>query len=153
MKLFIKIKDGLPVDHPVSAENLADVLSGDLNMNSNEITDAVILENGYALFKSAVAPLGSQATDDNSYTLHEDGIVRLNVITIVMTQAEKLDLWVRRSRNFELTASDWTQMADASISNEKKLAWAQYRQELRDMTTVCANITDASDIVYPVKPV
>lgn len=37
---------------------------------------------------------------------------------------------VRAKRNALLTASDWTQVADAPVDQE---AWATYRQELRDI--------------------
>jgi hypothetical protein len=38
---------------------------------------------------------------------------------------------VRYKRNMLLTQSDWTQLADAPVDN---LAWAVYRQSLRDIT-------------------
>jgi len=38
---------------------------------------------------------------------------------------------VRSDRNTKLTASDWTQVADAPVD---KAAWATYRQALRDVT-------------------
>lgn len=38
---------------------------------------------------------------------------------------------VRARRNGKLTASDWTQVADAPVD---KAAWATYRQALRDIT-------------------
>lgn len=37
---------------------------------------------------------------------------------------------VRRQRNERLTASDWTQVADAPVDRP---AWAAYRQALRDL--------------------
>jgi hypothetical protein len=37
---------------------------------------------------------------------------------------------VRADRNARLTACDWTQLADAPVDD---LAWAAYRQELRDV--------------------
>lgn len=37
---------------------------------------------------------------------------------------------VRRERNERLTASDWTQVADAPVD---QVAWATYRQALRDL--------------------
>ena len=39
---------------------------------------------------------------------------------------------VRQERNKRLTASDWTQLADAPVDKD---AWAQYRQALRDVTS------------------
>ncbi len=38
---------------------------------------------------------------------------------------------VREKRNAKLSASDWTQVADAPVDKE---AWAVYRQALRDIT-------------------
>ena len=39
---------------------------------------------------------------------------------------------VRDSRNQKLADCDWTQLADSKVD---KAAWAQYRQELRDIPT------------------
>lgn len=45
---------------------------------------------------------------------------------------ESLSAAVRADRNARLAASDWTQLADAPVNS---LAWANYRQRLRDITT------------------
>ena len=66
----------------------------------------------------------------------EDGVV-FDVIVEAKTQdeldAEKTqkETEVRSKRNMLLTQSDWTQLADAPVDN---LAWAVYRQSLRDIT-------------------
>jgi hypothetical protein len=66
----------------------------------------------------------------------EDGVV-FDVIVEAKTQdeldAEKTQKAneVRYKRNTLLTQSDWTQLADAPVDN---LAWAVYRQSLRDIT-------------------
>ena len=39
---------------------------------------------------------------------------------------------VRRNRNGLLAASDWTQLVDSPLADEKKAEWATYRQALRD---------------------
>ncbi len=39
---------------------------------------------------------------------------------------------IRKDRNKRLADSDWTQLADAPVD---KVAWAQYRQALRDVTS------------------
>ena len=53
---------------------------------------------------------------------------------------------VRAERNRLIAESDWTQLADAPVDN---LAWALYRQALRDLP-----LQDGFpwDIVYPTKP-
>jgi hypothetical protein len=53
---------------------------------------------------------------------------------------------VRKERNRLLTASDWTQISDATVD---KQAWATYRQALRDITTQAGFPTD---VQWPTKP-
>jgi hypothetical protein len=50
-------------------------------------------------------------------------------------QAKLDQAWtqLRTERNRRLAASDWTQLVDSHLSQEKKDAWAAYRQELRDL--------------------
>lgn len=58
------------------------------------------------------------------------------------------DQWrnVRNNRNTLLASCDWTQLADASVDN---LAWAVYRQALRDLPQTH---TDPFNIVWPTSP-
>lgn len=51
---------------------------------------------------------------------------------------EQVRLW----RNYELSSTDWTQVADAPVDAS---AWATYRQALRDLPA-------AIDITNPVLP-
>jgi hypothetical protein len=53
---------------------------------------------------------------------------------------------IRNWRNAELSACDWTQLAD---SNANKAAWATYRQALRDLP---ASNKDPKKIVFPTRP-
>lgn len=48
--------------------------------------------------------------------------------------AEKASM-VRADRNQRLSACDWTQLADAPLTNTSTAAWAAYRQALRDLST------------------
>lgn len=41
---------------------------------------------------------------------------------------------IRRRRNTLLKDSDWTQLPDSPLTEQQKLAWQQYRQQLRDIT-------------------
>ena len=56
---------------------------------------------------------------------------------------------IRAKRDKMLNNSDWTQVADAPLTETKKTEWATYRQELRD-------ITDQSgypdSVTWPTKP-
>jgi hypothetical protein len=51
-------------------------------------------------------------------------------------------------RNKMLNASDWTQMPDAALTPELKQSWAEWRQELRDITKK----EGFPDIEIPVSP-
>ena len=55
---------------------------------------------------------------------------------------EQIKIW----RDEELASSDWTMLSDAPTD---KVAWAKYRQELRDLP---AQGGKAEDAVIPVKP-
>ena len=52
---------------------------------------------------------------------------------------------VRPDRNAMLASTDWTQLPDSPLSDEKKQLWKQYRQALRDMPA-------ASDTIWPERP-
>ena len=53
---------------------------------------------------------------------------------------------VREERKKLIVASDWTQLADASVN---KSAWATYRQDLRDVPQQAGFPTT---VVWPTKP-
>ena len=56
------------------------------------------------------------------------------------------DYWkeLRYLRDEKLTECDWTQIADAPLTEEQKTAWRTYRQALRDLP---ANIEDPKPLV------
>ena len=56
------------------------------------------------------------------------------------------DYWqeLRLIRNSKLLTSDWTQIPDAPLTEEQKLAWKNYRQQLRDLPE---NISDPKPLV------
>jgi hypothetical protein len=60
-----------------------------------------------------------------------DGAQVNRVFTVEAIPDEEKAGQVRAERNGLLTASDWTQVADAPVD---KAAWATYRQALRDVT-------------------
>ena len=60
-----------------------------------------------------------------------DGAQVNRVFTVEAIPDEEVAGQVRAERNGLLTASDWTQVADAPVD---KAAWATYRQALRDIS-------------------
>ena len=65
-------------------------------------------------------------------------------------EAER-DYWeeLRSLRDQKLTQCDWTQIADAPLTEEQKTAWRTYRQALRDLP---ANTEDPKNPVWPTAP-
>ena len=63
-------------------------------------------------------------------------------------------LWIRirSQRDSKLLKSDWTQMSDAPITENKKLEWQVYRQELRNIPQNNLNIEFLSEVVWPTPP-
>ena len=57
---------------------------------------------------------------------------------------------VRQKRVGLLFQSDWTQLADAPLTQEQKNAWAAYRQALRD---VPSHFNLPEEVVWPTAPV
>ena len=56
---------------------------------------------------------------------------------------------VRAERDRLLTACDWTQVADAPLTDADKQAWADYRQTLRDIPQ---DFATPDDVVWPEQP-
>lgn len=56
---------------------------------------------------------------------------------------------VRAYRDDLLTNSDWTQMPDGPLSDAAKTEWANYRQQLRDVTS---QAEFPYDVTWPTKP-
>jgi hypothetical protein len=59
---------------------------------------------------------------------------------------------VRSIRTSLLYGCDWTQLSDSPLTDEVKLEWQQYRQELRDLQFVSNDISNVADINWPTQP-
>lgn len=55
---------------------------------------------------------------------------------------------IRRIRDAKIASSDWVMLPDVGMTPEKKEAWANYRQALRDITSV----SDLRNIEWPIAP-
>lgn len=65
-----------------------------------------------------------------------------------LTQEQLLE-GLRNERNALLAASDWSQFADAPLTDDQRAAWRIYRQALRDLPETTA---DLATIAWPVAP-
>jgi len=59
---------------------------------------------------------------------------QLNAVWEAANSANEWSL-VRGKRSILLNSSDWTQLPDVPMSDEKRAEWVTYRQALRDITT------------------
>jgi hypothetical protein len=107
-----------------------------------------IIENGIVVNVAAAdEPLGAnwvQSEIANIGNLY-DG----ESFTAPFPSQEEIDAaWkaLRAQRDAKLSASDWTQLADAPVDD---LVWAVYRQALRDLP---ANTADPMNPVWPEMP-
>jgi len=84
-----------------------------------------------------------QAIED--YNNEDERIENKKINDAEETEAAR-DYWeeLRVLRNRRLTESDWTQVADAPLTEEQKDAWKNYRQQLRDLPE---NINDPKPLV------
>ena len=78
-------------------------------------------------------------------------------IATILADREAFDLdfyHVRIQRDSLLKASDWTQIADASLGAHTVEEWATYRQELRDLPATFneGNGGKVSEVVFPDDP-
>ena len=89
-----------------------------------------------------VTTLMAVLADDGSITLQADPAK-------VAQKTQTAWTALRTERNARLAASDYTQLQDAHLSAEKKSAWADYRQALRDLPD---EITDPTQVDWPLDP-
>lgn len=74
-----------------------------------------------------------------------------NVPNAVIQQAISDMKWeqVRNKRDYLMSQTDWTQIPDAPLTADKKQAYSNYRQSLRDIPQT---YSDPDDVVWPEKP-
>ena len=86
--------------------------------------------------------------DAITFQKDENGQVIINRITEKEEELRMLDMYkVRVRRNRLLTESDWTQVNDVVLSNDRE--WKIYRQALRDITQTTE---DPRFLVWPTPP-
>lgn len=65
---------------------------------------------------------------------------------------EELMTQIRGVRNTLLAKSDWTQMPDSPLSEDDKVYWQIYREELRDLSFVKEGVSNVDDVEWPTRP-
>ena len=108
-------------------------------LSDSELSDMSWSGNGgYAFYPyTEITPDSNQFYPLSNVVNVVDAEAKTVTGTRTATAISDADAWVlvRRMRNSELTATDWTQMPDSPLTTAKKAEWAVYRQALRDITT------------------
>ena len=99
-----------------------------------ELTDAVLSNFGFANLQYPASPIASAGKKIVSGGVEKIDNKWFAKYVEVDLEDEELQAYaegVRAERNRLLSQSDWTQVSDAPVN---KVAWATYRQALRDIT-------------------
>lgn len=93
--------------------------------------------------------LPKKPSDDHFWEFNADTEkwVDLRPPEFFVEEEDRKTLMIREHRNKMLTETDWTQLPDSPLDQEKKTAWAEYRQQLRDIV-----ITDPNNFTFPQPP-
>lgn len=139
MKTYIKIQDGQSVGFPLTEENLK-YLPAELRASLAEVVHA----------ERPQVPFTHTCEEFPTYELHSDGRAYESWTVREWTAEERASMapadgrpaqepyiigtqQMRAQRNRILAACDWTQIADAKLTDEQRAAWSAYRQALRDV--------------------
>lgn len=148
---YVKIENGTVAKYPVDQEYVR-WNSGNVSFPAGNIPEHIMAE-----FNCHPVETATVSFDANTKRAVEIDPVNIDgkwvqTWTIVDLTPEEIaqrnaDQWavIRDQRNTLLAACDWTQLSDAPVDD---LAWAVYRQALRDITTQ----SDPFNILWPAAP-
>ena len=143
MTMFIKLENGQPVGNAVIQANMEYLFP---QFNFNQILSPSMVEPlGYGIYEFTQIPPQPERykkiVEGTPILNSSNGIYYQNWQIVDMTASEQADAdnkkveIVRAERNDKLRSTDWTQLADVTLSAEKRAEYTSYRQALRDITT------------------
>lgn len=103
-------------------------------------------------FQNANVPDGYKVIGTHYEITDTEVIEQEDIAKITPEEIEeyKNNEWVsvRSRRNIMLLESDWTQLSDSPLTDEKRIEWKTYRQALRDITSQ----SDVFNLSWPTPP-
>ena len=149
------VKNNIIEEYPVSFVDLKNKFS--LTSFPNSIEDFDLSFYGAVKVEDTEIPSINNETQKVFEGTPElvNGIWKQTWVVENLSETEKQQLTeekkytVRLQRNRLLTETDWTQFNDSPLSEESKLDWKVYRQELRDITE---QEGFPHNIIWPTKP-
>jgi hypothetical protein len=146
--LVIQVIDGANVNYPLTYSNFRMIHP---QTSFPALPDnSFLMDYGYAVFKYTEQPVPVQFehTSDGPivWDAAKDAYTNSWVNTPftaaeIETSKQNALASLRGHRNMMLQACDYTQLADAPLTTEKRAEWATYRQQLREYMD---GVTDAS---------
>jgi len=139
MTMFIQLQDGVPVGNAVVEDNLKALFPN--TVFPAIYTPAFVEPLGFGMYEWTQIPEVefpnkrielTPTKRDNGIYYQTWGVAEMTVEEQSEATANKVRE-CRMIRNMRLMQSDWTQLSDVSLSDEKKTAWNNYRQALRDV--------------------
>lgn len=139
--MYARLKDNIITKYPINIDDLREEypsISFPSSFNQFDYSEYDIIEYVDSEFPE-YNPEVERIVEGTP--LLEGDTWKQNWVTEPLSEEEKQKILddkifsIRAQRNLKLTESDWTQSNDSPLSDESKLAWAQYRQELRDITS------------------
>ena len=123
---------GRPRPLPVSWENIS---------NFHVFDNQTLKQYGWYPYRFVETQKNeNQYYDGSDFVIEETEVVEYQKVRNKTEQeiTEEIEsMWrsIRDRRNVFLTESDWTQLPDSPLTNQKQTEWQIYRQSLRDITT------------------
>lgn len=158
--LLVKLTDGVPDISPIALENFLLLYPA---TSFPGFLDASITEPlGFGIYSYSKIPDDfDKRTEKPAEVLpvrnDEEGVwyQKWEIVPLTEQESKSVDAHQRAAvsghRNMMLAASDWTQLADAQLTEEKREEWRVYRQMLRDLPS--SDGFDPWNVVWPVPPI
>lgn len=149
MKLYIKLDgSGGVINHPMQFDSAQVSVSFLLNKEAESVTEEEILANYFAKFEDPTVDVAEVVIGDNGYKQLPNGNWTRDYILKELTQQEKVDKWVRGIRDHRLYLSDWSQLPDNELTETERAKWLEYRQYLRKMPEIYAELKHPDEVVW-----
>ena len=140
MTMFIQLENGNPVGYAVTEDNFR-LLFPNTFSDSHIFYPEDVEPLGFGMYEFTQVPTPEYPLKavETTPVKKDNGIYYQTWLIQEMTDEEKTSATndraarYRSERDFKLARTDWTQMADTPLTDEKRAEWSLYRQALRDI--------------------
>ena len=136
--MLIKLENSTPVGYAVTESNFRMLFPNTSFLTA--LTPNDVEPFGYGMYDFTPKPLldtyqkaieGTPVKDAQGIYRQAWSVVQMNAVEKTHVDEQK-QAQIRADRNWQLGATDYTQLPDVPLTTEKRAAWVTYRQQLRD---------------------